>query len=71
MKGLIDVDVGNGNDEVNDNERFILTKWGCLSAVLDEYNINIGRISGTVGNHIVEDFMDLMCKMGYCERKDG
>lgn len=66
MENLIDVDVG----DLSDDDKLTLTKWGCLYAVLMDYGIKANHISGRVGDHIVEDFMELMCKFGYCEWKD-
>ena len=48
-----------------DDETYILTPWGCLHSVLIDYGINVGYISGRVGEHIVDDFMDAMVKCGY------
>lgn len=55
------------DDEVmdEDNAKYVLTEWGCLSCVLRDYGFDISRISGKVGQHIVEDFMELMCTAGY------
>ena len=55
-----DVDFTNEDDDV-----YMLTPWGCLCGVLIDYGINVSHISGRVGGHIVDDFMDLMVKCGY------
>lgn len=52
-------------DEFPDDAEFVLTEWGCLSAVLSDYGIDFSHISGRVGQHIVEDFMEMMEKSGY------
>ena len=58
--------------EDNDNEeQYILTEWGCLYATLTDYGINVDHISGKVGAHIVEDFMDLMVRAGYIKKAEG
>lgn len=49
----------------DDDVRYVLSPWGCLSVVLEDYGIDISRISGKVGSHIVEDFLELMEKAGY------
>lgn len=41
--------------------------WGCLYAVLMDYGIDVSNIPGRVGKHIVDDFMEIMCKSGYIE----
>lgn len=51
-------------------EVFVMTEWGCLSSVLAEYGIDVSHITARVGTHIVEDFMDAMCKAGYLEKKE-
>ena len=48
-----------------DDEKYMLTPWGCLCGVLIDYGINVSYISGRVGEHIVDDFMDSMVKCGY------
>lgn len=54
-------------DDITDDDdvKYVLSPWGCLSVVLEDYGINISRISGKVGSNIVEDFMELMEKAGY------
>lgn len=51
-----------------ENEMYTLAPWGCLSIILNDYNIDISHIKGKVGIHIVEDFMELMEKMGYIKK---
>jgi len=48
-----------------EDEAYVLTPWGCLYAVLHDYGIDAEHISGKVGKHIVEDFMELMVRAGY------
>lgn len=49
----------------NSEEKYCLTEWGCLSSVLAEYGIDVSHITSTIGKHLVDDFMDAMCKAGY------
>lgn len=49
----------------DENTKFVLTPWGCLYSVLTDYKIDVEDIPGRVGEHIVEDFMDVMKKAGY------
>ena len=60
-----------GMDCVNhaEHEKYCITPWGCLSSVLKDYGIDISHISGTIGTHMVEDFMEMMIKAGYVERQ--
>lgn len=58
---------------MSDDERYVLTPWGCLATVLSDYRIDVSDISGKVGEHIVEDFVECMEKMGhvvYVEAED-
>jgi hypothetical protein len=50
-------------------EVYQITEWGCLSSTLEEYGIDVSYITARVGTHIVEDFMDSLCKAGYVEKK--
>lgn len=56
-------------------EKYILTPVGCLYAVLKDYAgedgmLNVNKIQGRYGEHIVEDFMDAMVKFGYLGRAE-
>lgn len=59
------------NENENDDVFFTLTPWGCLLLVLRDYGIDVSHISGKVGAHIVEDFMELMIKQGNIQIKKG
>lgn len=48
-----------------DEERYVLTPWGCLYCVLNDYNIDTNHITGKMGEHIVNDFMEVMETAGY------
>ena len=58
-------------DNTNEEDRYMLTPWGCMYAIFLDYNINLSSISGTMGEHIVEDFMELMVKCGYIWRTEN
>ena len=54
-------------------EKLRLTPMGCLYAVLLDYVgpdhlLDIRKIQGRVGEHIVEDFMDAMERQGYLRK---
>ncbi len=56
---------------MNENEEvYKLTPWGCMSIVLEDYGIPCDHITGTIGNHLVEDFMDMMVKQGHVCKKE-
>ena len=67
--------MSNDNEELvreefdDDSEvRYQITPWGCLFAVLTEYGVDVGHISGRIGGHIVDDFMDVMQAAGYVSK---
>lgn len=56
-------------------EKYILTPVGCLYAVLMDYAgedgmLNVNKIQGRYGEHIVDDLFDALEKQGYLKRKD-
>ena len=54
------------NDEIYDEDvKFVMSEWGCLSSVLTDYGVDVSRVTGKIGEHIVEDFLELMVKCGY------
>lgn len=57
-------------EKTTNEEVYVLTEWGCLSSILEEYGIDVSHITGRVGAHIVEDFMDAMCNAGYVAKKE-
>lgn len=54
----------------NAEESYVISEWGCLCTTLEEYGIDVSHITGRVGMHIVEDFMDAMCNAGYLVKKE-
>ena len=52
-----------------ESEEHCLTPWGCLLAILSDYGIEIEGIAGKAGEHIVDDFMDLLIENGYAEER--
>ena len=63
--------VANENENEKDNEFYTLTPWACLLLTLRDYGIDVGQVSGKVGAHIVEDFMELMIKQGNIQVEKG
>lgn len=55
-------------DNFKDDDMFHLTPWGCLSAILEDYGIGTSDIMPKVGEHMVNDFMELMVKQGHVGR---
>ena len=50
---------------MSEEEKYILTPWGCLWGVLNDYGIDLSNITPAIGEHMVEDFMTAMVKAGY------
>lgn len=55
-------------EEFKEDDVFELTPWALLREVLISYKVDVDDISGRVGKHIVEDFMDLMMEQGYARK---
>ncbi len=51
-----DEELYDAEDDAEENDRWHLTPWGCLSEVLEGYGIDISHITGRMGTHLVEDF---------------
>ncbi len=58
------------NNEINDDEKFVLTEWGCLASILVDYNIDLSHITPTMGKHMVEDFFNVLEKAGYIKKDE-
>lgn len=57
-------------------EKYTLTPMGCLYAVLLDYVgpdhlLDVRKIQGRVGEHIVDDFLDAMCRCGHLSKAEG
>ena len=53
-----------------DEEVYVLTPWGRLAAVLEDYGIDCSNITARMGKHLVEDFMESMVNGGYVATKE-
>ena len=58
------------------DDRYTLTPWQCLYGVLNDYGISVSNITATIGEHLVNDFMNEMVKCGHImtmprENSDG
>lgn len=59
----------NNIDNEND-EAYCLSMWGCLYVVLQDYDIDVSHITPKMGEHMVEDLMELLEKQGYIGKVD-
>ena len=61
----------NLSDDMDDDDtRYILTPWGCMSCILSDYNVDYSHLTPAMGKHMVEDFMELMERTGYVKKQD-
>lgn len=60
----------NNNDENEEEDVYVFTPWGCLTSVLNDYNIDISHITPAMGRHMVDDFMELMEMAGYVSKSE-
>lgn len=59
-----------------DEEKYTLTPKGCLYEVLLDYVgpdhlLDVRKIQGRVGEYIVDDFLDAMCRAGHLAKAEG
>ena len=60
-----------------DEVKYVITPWGIMTSVLNDYGINLPPyFTGVMGEHMVDDFMKYMEKSGYVvheedEREDS
>ena len=55
---------------MNEEERYRLTTWGCMQAVLTAWNINTDHLTPRMGECMVEDFMEMLVKHGYLTKEE-
>ncbi len=48
-----------------DNEEWRLTPWGCMYEVLRDYGFDPKQLTPKMGEHMVEDFMKMMVRVGH------
>ncbi len=65
-----------GETATKKDERYRLTPLGCLYAVLKDYAgedgmLNVNKIQGRYGEHIVDDLFDALERQGYLEKSKG
>ena len=58
-------------DLEDEDEKYVLTPWGCLYSVLNDYGVDVERIPSRVGEHIVEDLMDALVMAGHLVKMEG
>lgn len=64
----IDDKIFNINEEDDEEAVFTLTEWGCLSCVLSDYNIDFSHITPKMGEHMAQDFLELLEHCGYIKK---
>lgn len=56
---------------MKEEEVYALSPWGCMYCILKDYGIDVENVPCVIGQHMVEDFMELMQKQGYLRKADG
>lgn len=52
-----------------DEEVYVLTPYGVLLSVMDDYGIDVNHITPRMAEHLFEDFMEALCKQGYVGKR--
>ena len=47
-------------DPEDDNERYVLTPWGCLHCAFDDFGLRLPEISGKMAEALMNDFFEIM-----------
>ena len=56
----------------NENKpEVMLSIFGCILAIADDYGINMSHITPKIGEHMADDLMDLLCKQGYLTKAES
>ena len=53
-----------------DEEAYVLSPWGCLAVVMNDYNVDYSHLTPKMGEHMVNDFMETMERVGYVSRRE-
>jgi hypothetical protein len=61
--------MGNGKQMNEQEETYRLSMWVCLDEVLKDYGVHLD-LTPTVWEHLVNDFMAMLVRQGYAERKE-
>lgn len=57
-------------DPEDDNERYVLTPWGCLHCAFDDFGLRLPEIPGKMSDAIMEDFFETMERADIIEKKE-
>lgn len=60
-----------GDNYESEEEVWRLTQYACLELVLNDYGINTDRLTPKIGECIVNDLLELLCKQGYINKVSG
>lgn len=55
----------------DDDERFVLTPWGCLLCAFRDFGLKLPDISGKMAEALMDDFFEIMERHGIVEKKDN
>lgn len=60
----------NFNPE-DDNEKFVLSPWGCLYCAFDDFGLKLPDISGKMAEALMDDFFEIMEHVGIVEKMES
>ena len=64
----LNIQIGYPEKSMDEEEKYVLSPWGCLMGVLMDYGIDTSHITPRMGEHMVNDFMQHMENAGYIRK---
>ena len=53
----------------DDNEKFVLSPWGCLYCAFEDFGLKLPDISGKMAEALMDDFFEIMEHAGIVEKR--
>lgn len=53
----------------DDNEKFVLSPWGCLYCAFEDFGLKLPDISGKMAESLMKDFFEIMEHAGIVEKR--
>lgn len=55
----------------DDNEKFVLSPWGCLYCAFEDFGLKLPDISGKMSEALMDDFFEIMEHAGIVEKRES
>lgn len=55
----------------DDDERYLLTPWGCLCCAFADFNLKPPEFSGKMADALMDDFFEIMETAGTVEKRES